>query len=152
MDRHCLYSNSATGLLLCAAYQQHAGNRVYFAATHHRENGLAKAAYCERVCVYRGDRAFPETSGYIEGSEPLASQGLASLTINNSSNTSDLYGKLYALKGDLTALVRTFLVAAENSFIISNLDAGCYELRYQDLETGGLAKTKPLSLKRIETD
>ncbi len=95
---------------------------------------------------------FPKTSGYIEGAEQLASQSLAMLTINNSSNTSDLYGKLYALESDMTTPVRTFFVAAEDSFAISNLDAGSYELRYQDLETGGLAKTEPLTLKRIEKE
>ena len=95
---------------------------------------------------------FPSFSSYIEGYEKLANDGHAQLTVNNEQNASDLYVKLYALETGITTPVRVFLVKAGSYFIVNNLDAGNYELRYQDLETGGLAKTEPLPLKKTETE
>lgn len=93
---------------------------------------------------------FPAKSDYIIGYEQLANEDYATLTINNTENTSDLYLKLYALDGDYTTPVRVFFVIAEGEFTLEDLNVGDYELRYQDLDTGGFAKTEPLPLKMVE--
>lgn len=95
---------------------------------------------------------FPSFSSYIEGYEQLANEGYAQITVNNEQNTSDLYAKLYVLDREIATPVRVFFVKAEDYFIVSNLDAGDYELRYQDLDTGGIAKTERLPLERKEKE
>lgn len=95
---------------------------------------------------------FPETSGYIEGYEQKFSEGYAQLTVNNTQNTSDIYVKLYLLNEDAITPARVFLVEAEDSFTVSELTEGGYELRYRDLDTGGLAKTEPLPLEKNKED
>lgn len=91
---------------------------------------------------------FPEASGYIEGYEQLPGEGLSAITINNTENTSDLYAKLYSLGSDTSTPVRVFFVEAGTHFTVDDLDWGTYELRYQDLDTGGIAKTESLFLKK----
>ena len=89
---------------------------------------------------------FPEISDYIKGYDPLLNSGHSAIVINNMSNTTDLYGKLYSLNTETTTPVRVFFVQAWGKFTIENLDAGSYELRFKDLDTGGLAKTEPIVL------
>lgn len=95
---------------------------------------------------------FPETSGYINGYEQLLNQGGSAISIDNSHNNSDLYAKLYSLDGDLSTPARVFFVQAGSSFTVDYLDFGNYELRYRDLDTGGIAKTESLLLEKQVKD
>ena len=95
---------------------------------------------------------FPSYSAYIEGYEKLANEGYAQMKINNEKNNYDLYAKLYALDRGIEEPVRVFFVKARSYFIVDSLDAGDYELRYQNLDTGWSSKTERLSLEKIEED
>lgn len=105
--------------------------------------------YTRRTEAENG-KPFPSTSGYIDGYVVLSNNGYGMMTIDNEQNTSDLYLKLYAPDQILPA--RVFFVKAESSFTLENLETHDYELRYQDLETGGLVKTEALPIRGGETE
>lgn len=105
--------------------------------------------YTTRTEAQNG-KPFPETSGYIEDYVLLSDNGYGMFTVDNGQSTSDLYLKLYAPDQILPA--RVFFVKAGDSFTLENLETGDYELRYQDLEMGGIVKTEPLSIRGGETE
>ena len=90
---------------------------------------------------------WPSESGYVGGFELLANGGLCQVIVDNSKNSGDVLVKLYALDQGSTP-VRTFFIPAYSSFKLENVDAGQYDIRYRDLDSGALARSEPFSLKQ----
>lgn len=78
---------------------------------------------------------WPARSGYVEG-YPVGNQGSEmQVLVDNSSNGSPVFVKIYDL--DRRSNVRHAFVLAHDSLAIEKLAAGKYEVRYQNIEVGG---------------
>lgn len=97
---------------------------------------------------------WPERSGYV-GGYPLANQGKQmQVFIDNSANTVPVFVKIYDL--DRNANIRHVYIQAGDTWNVSELAAGKYEVRYQDVQTGATRaacgdtdKIQPVSAKEI---
>jgi len=77
---------------------------------------------------------WPTRSGYMEGF-PVANRGEEmQLTLDNSSNASAVFIKVYDL--DRRANVRYAYVMAHDKLLVDKLSNGKYEIRYQNLDIG----------------
>jgi len=77
---------------------------------------------------------WPERSGYVAG-YPVGNPGKqVQVFIDNSANTSPVFIKLYDL--DRNANIRYVYIQAGDTWNVSGLAAGKYEVRYQDVLTG----------------
>jgi hypothetical protein len=102
----------------------------------------------------RPDRApngqpWPSTAGYVRGYQCLHSDGLSTVTVDNSRNDSDVFVKLVSLDGPQAYPVRQFFIPAYGTFTVRNVSPGRYDIRYRDLSTGGLWRSEAFDL--IET-
>lgn len=93
---------------------------------------------------------WPASAGYIDGYEKLNANGLSSITVDNTQNDSDVFLKLFTLDGQLPHAVRHFFIPAHASFTINKVEAGNYDVRYQDLTSGSLSRTEQFQIE--ETD
>lgn len=84
---------------------------------------------------------FPKKSGYIKGYPIQFKQGYSTVTVNNSKNTSDVFVKLYALDAMPPQPVRVFFIRKGEKFTADNIKPGNYDVRYRDLNNGGLVRT-----------
>jgi hypothetical protein len=93
--------------------------------------------------------SWPQSTGYLENYPKLHTDGLSTLTIDNSQNSSDVHVKLYHLSGDSGQEVRNAFIKAGSSFTINKIRAGIYDVRYRDLAGGGLSKSESFELEEI---
>lgn len=78
---------------------------------------------------------WPAQSGYVDGF-PMGNQGdEMQVLVDNSGNPSPVLVKIYDL--DRRSNVRHAYVLARSKFLIDKLSAGKYEVRYQNILTGG---------------
>lgn len=94
---------------------------------------------------------WPENAGYIPGYEQLNSDGLSSVTIDNSQNDSDVFVKLVSLDGVEAYPARQMFIPAFGKFTAENVKAGNYDVRYKDLDTGGLSRSESFVLEETLT-
>jgi hypothetical protein len=94
---------------------------------------------------------FPAKSGYIRGYKPLRIGGYSSVTVDNSQNTSDVFVKLFTLDTKPPKAASVFFIRAHDSFTVSDIQPGNYDVRYRDLSSGGLSRTEPFNLKEVRT-
>jgi hypothetical protein len=95
---------------------------------------------------------WPSAAGYVRGYKILHSDGLSTVTVDNSQNDSDVFVKLVSLDGSKAYPVRTFFIPGHGSFKLSNVTAGSYDIRYRDLENGGLSRSESFSLEETQKD
>jgi hypothetical protein len=95
---------------------------------------------------------WPTKSGYLRGYKKLNTGGLSSLTIDNTSNDSNVYLKLFSLDGSRPSAALHVFIKAGDKFTFSSVTAGDYDVRYRDLRTGGLSKTDAFKLHEIYED
>lgn len=95
---------------------------------------------------------FPQQSGYIKNYPVRFADGYSSVTVDNSKNNSDVFVKLFALDSKPEQPVRVFFIRARESFTAKNVRAGRYDVRYRDLDSGGLVRTEKFDLREIKTD
>ena len=60
--------------------------------------------------------------------------------------------KLVYLDGPARLVARVFLVPGRERFILSELTAGSYDLRYRDLTSGALSRSERLSFEETVSD
>ena len=94
---------------------------------------------------------WPSGPAYVPGYPVDARQGVSELTINNGRNTSPVFVRLYALDRPTPAAVRQFFIPPHSSFTASSLSPGNYDVRYRDLETGGLVRSETFQIEEIPT-
>ena len=96
-------------------------------------------------------RMWPQGPGYVQGYDRLNTAGLSSVTIDNSSNDSDVFVKLVYLGGPEAYPVRQFYIPKFAQFELSNVSAGTYDIRYRDLDSGGLSRSDSFQLEELST-
>lgn len=94
---------------------------------------------------------FPKKSGYIKGYPIQFKEGYSTLTVNNSKNSSDVFVKLYALDSIPPQPVRVFFIRKGDKFTAVNIKPGSYDIRYRDLNYGGLSRTDNFILEEYQT-
>lgn len=94
-----------------------------------------------------GGEAWPKESGYLPGFKLLFNDGQSTVTLDNSANPSDIYAKLYAHREARPFAVRWVFVKGKDSFIVGELRAGRYEVRYRDLDNGVITRSEPFELR-----
>ncbi|WDZ95207.1 J domain-containing protein [Herbaspirillum sp. WKF16] len=94
---------------------------------------------------------WPKFAGYIKGYASLNENGLSQVTIDNNQNDSDVFVKLVSLDGAKAFPARTFYIPSHGSFTLHNVTAGSYDVRYQDLNSGGRSRSEQFSLEETPT-
>lgn len=94
---------------------------------------------------------FPATSGYIQGYPVRATGGYSTVTVDNSQNDSNVFVKLFTLDTSPPKPARVFFIPAYKTFTVKNVKAGNYDVRYRDLNSGGLSRTDEFNLKQVKT-
>lgn len=95
-------------------------------------------------------KPWPSAPSYVAGYPIARRDGLSSLTIDNSANSSDVFVKLVALGESNTVPIRHVYIPASQTFKMEKVRAGTYDVRYQDLEDGSLARSESFVLQEIE--
>jgi hypothetical protein len=108
-----------------------------------------KPSYVRPTTAENG-QPFPTTSGYIKKYPQKANDGYSSMTIKNDENDSDVYVKLFDLSKGKAKPVRYFLVRAHESFTAEKITPGKYDVRYRDLDSGGMTKTPEFQFTEIK--
>jgi curved DNA-binding protein CbpA len=94
-----------------------------------------------------GGEPWPAQSAYLSGFKKLFNDGQSTVTLDNSANPSDVYAKLYAHREARPFAVRWILVKARDVFVVGELRAGRYEVRYRDLDNGVVTRSEPFELR-----
>lgn len=94
---------------------------------------------------------WPVSAGYVEGYRRLHTNGLSTVTIDNSRNDSDVFVKLVSLDSAQAYPVRQFYIPAFGSYTLNKVTAGNYDIRYRDLGNGALSRSEAFILEEIPT-
>lgn len=95
-------------------------------------------------------RPWPTAASYIAGYPRSNTDGLSSVTVDNSRNDSDVFVKLVSLSTTEAYPVRQFYIPARGTFMAENVTAGTYDVRYRDLTTGGLSRSESFVLEETQ--
>ncbi|MBU0909276.1 MAG: DnaJ domain-containing protein, partial [Proteobacteria bacterium] len=95
---------------------------------------------------------WPTSAAYIKGYKLLHTDGLSTVTIDNSQNDSDVFVKLVSLDNPQVYPVRQFFIPVQRKFKMKKVTAGSYDIRYRDLDSGGLARSESFRLKEEQTN
>lgn len=97
-------------------------------------------------------KPWPQSSGYIHGYKRLYVNGLSNVIVDNSRNDSAVFLKLFSLKSNQPLAIRVIYIKTGGKFTLTNVPAGNYDIRYQNLVSGDFSKTDPFNLSEIQTD
>jgi len=86
--------------------------------------------------------SWPRSSGYLPGYWVGRQAGTASLTIDAARHPADALVRLYDVSGGREVAIRTAFVVGGGHFTLAGLEAGTYELRYRDLDSGALTRSQ----------
>lgn len=109
-----------------------------------------RPAYVRPVAAPNG-QPWPTAAGYVKGFPRVHANGLSKVTVDNAQNDSDVFVKLVSLDGPNAYPVRVFFIPAHGSFTLNNVAAGNYDVRYQDLNSGGRLRSEQFSLEETST-
>jgi curved DNA-binding protein CbpA len=93
--------------------------------------------------------SWPEHASYVQGYERLNTSGRSRVTIDNSQNSSNAFVKLVDISNSRPHAVRSVFVPAYASFTIRSISPGTYDIRYKDLQDGGLSRSETFTLSEI---
>jgi hypothetical protein len=110
----------------------------------------ARPTYVRPITAPNGE-PWPNRASYVSGYKKLHTNGLSSVTVDNTRNNSDVFVKLVSLDGTKAYPVRVFFIPAHGQFTVSNVTAGNYDVRYRDLDSGGLARSESFRLQETPT-
>ncbi len=94
---------------------------------------------------------WPTQASYVKGYKKLHRNGLSSVTVDNTRNSSNVFVKLVSLDSSKAYPVRVFYIPAHSQFTVNNIRKGRYDIRYRDLNTGALARAEPFNLEEVST-
>lgn len=94
---------------------------------------------------------FPSTSDYIDGYPVRFTGGYSTVTIDNAQNNSDVFVKLFSLDIIPPEPGRVFFIRAREAFTVENVKTGNYDIRYRDLNSGGVFRTDRFNLQEVQT-
>lgn len=119
-------------------------------SANHPSQGEERA-YVKPVNAPNG-RPWPSSAGYVQGFPRANTDGFSNVTVDNGQNDSDVFVKLVSIGGDRAYPVRQFYIPAFESFTVKKVTAGSYDIRYRDLDTGGLSRSDAFTLEENPTD
>lgn len=91
-------------------------------------------------------------TGYDKDYKKLRTDGLSTVTIDNSRNSSPVSAKLFYTDGIMSVPIRVISIKSGDSFTIRNIQPGKYDVRYQSLDTGSIYKSDPFFLEEQTTE
>jgi hypothetical protein len=91
-------------------------------------------------------KPWPIVAGYLNGEPQTRAGGHSEITIDNGQNDSDVFVKLVSLSGNIARPARQIFIPANGKFTIKSIEAGRYDVRYQDLKTGTRSRSDGLTL------
>jgi len=94
---------------------------------------------------------WPLSAAYIKGYKRLQTKGLSTVTVDNLQNNSDVFVKLVSLDSPEAYPVRQFFIPAQGKFTLTEVTAGSYDIRYRDLDDGGLSRSESFRLTEEPT-
>lgn len=94
---------------------------------------------------------WPTRPSYVTGYPLDNSDGHSDVTVDNTQNDSDVFVKLVSLDGSTAYPVRQFFIPAGRKFTMDSVMAGRYDIRYLDLQTGGLSRSESFHVEEEET-
>ncbi|WP_231586539.1 J domain-containing protein [Cupriavidus basilensis] len=89
---------------------------------------------------------WPNRSGYVPGYPVLKTNGLSTLTIDNTRNDADVFLKVFSLNAGSKTPVRFAFIKAGASFEFAGIAPGDFDVRYMDLDTGRISRSEPFTL------
>lgn len=95
---------------------------------------------------------WPKEADYLAGSTQLNQSGLSSVTVDNTLSANDYHVKLVYLDAPQAYPVRDMYIPAHAMFKVERINAGHYDLRYRNLDTGELVRSDPLTLYETYVD
>jgi hypothetical protein len=98
-----------------------------------------------------GGVPYPTKTGYIKKCPASAIGGYSSVTVDNSKGSSDIFVKLFTLNVKPPKAASVFFIKAYDTFTVTDIQPGSYDVRYRDLGSGALVRTEQFSLKEIRT-
>lgn len=101
----------------------------------------------ERPLYAPNGKLWPTVPSYVQGYKKLHANGLSSVTVDNTQNDSDVFVKLVSLEGKEAYPVRQFYIPAHSKFTVNKVRAGSYDVRYRDLNSGGLSRAESFNLE-----
>ena len=113
-------------------------------------NGVKEQVIFVRPSKAPNGSPWPASAGYVAGYPIARADGLSKLTIDNTSNSSDVFVKLVALDAERTMPIRHAFVPGGSSFTMNKIRAGSYDLRHMDLNDGSLVRSESFNLEEIE--
>src|SRR5690606_30823450 len=105
-----------------------------------------------RPSVAPNGESWPLEAGYVNGYAILAKEGMSDVTVDNGQNDSDVFVKLVALDEAEAFPVRQFYIPARSKFTLDGVSAGSYDIRYRDLDTGGLSRSEQFVVDETRTE
>ena len=125
---------------------------VFHAQTAPKYNPKPKSqpGYKKPILAPNGS-PWPAGANYVSGYEKLETNGLSSVTVDNSQNDSDVFVKLVKINANESYPARVFYIPARSNFKVTNVAKGTYDIRYRDLDSGGLSKSESFVLEEIKT-
>ena len=112
---------------------------------------IVKPSYARPPTAPNG-QPWPVTANYVKGYQRAFTNGLSSVTIDNSQNDSDVFVKLVSLDGPEARPVRHFFIPGRSKFTVSTIRSGSYDLRHRDLESGRLTRSQAFDLTEAEVE
>jgi hypothetical protein len=91
-------------------------------------------------------KPWPAVAGYLQGEPQTRTAGRSEVTLDNGQNSSDVLVKLVTLAGSVARPARQVFIPAHGKFTIRSIEAGRYDVRYQDLMTGGRWRSEAMTL------
>ncbi|CAA9480840.1 MAG: Chaperone protein DnaJ [uncultured Sphingomonadaceae bacterium] len=116
-----------------------------------KEEDARSSAFVKPVAARAPNGApWPNQAAYVPGYTQGRTDGLSNVLINNRGNESPMFLKLVAIDEQRTMPVRHVFVPPRSSFQIEKVRPGRYDVRYQNLGTGSLARSEPFELSEVE--
>jgi hypothetical protein len=91
---------------------------------------------------------WPVKTAYLDGVPILATAGLCSVTVDNTSRRGDVHIKLVMISNNGRQTIREAFIRGGEWFRMPVVSPGDYEIRYRDLDTGTAARSEPFTLEQ----
>lgn len=118
------------------------------ASSSKASTGTSGAGYTRPTRAPNGS-PWPTKAAYIDGYAKLYAKGYSKVTVDNSENDSDVFVKLNSLDGSAKRPIRHIFIPAHQRFTMNKVNPGRYDVRYKDLDSGGMQKSEAFDL--VET-
>jgi hypothetical protein len=119
--------------------------------SHPMPTRAAAAAIYVRPPAAPNGQPWPSRAAHVSGYPRLKTDGLSSVTVDNSKNDSDVFVKLVSLDGARPVPVRQLFIPAFRKFSVKGIEPGSYDVRYKDLDSGHPLRSDPIELREEPT-